>query len=98
MIGYKGLILKAIFDGMVQLLPQVDLVSVAEEGVILSVDKHPIQVLGELGVHVKLEDVLLVGKLFEISKGHILEGLPPKSLFVLDLWQNVKRIQNRKSN
>lgn len=58
----------------------------AEEGVILSVDKHPIQVLGELGVHVKLEDVLLVGKLFEISKGHILEGLPTKSLFVLDLW------------
>ena len=58
----------------------------AEEGVILSVDKHPIQVLGKLGVHVKLEDVLLVGKLFEISKGHILEGLSSKSLFVLDLW------------
>ena len=60
----------------------------AIEGVVLPHDQHAVQVLRELGVHVKLQDVALVRKLVEVSERHLLEGTS-HLLLVSHLWKDV---------
>lgn len=45
-----------------------------EEGVILPVDEHSIEVLGQFLIYVEFQDVRFVGQLFKVAEGHFLVG------------------------
>lgn len=58
--------------GVSELLSEVGMVAVGEEVVFLLVhDEHAVEMLGELGVDVELEDVVFRGQLLEIPQTHV---------------------------
>lgn len=76
--------------GVSEFLSEVGMVAVREEVVLLLVhDEHAVEVLGELGVDVELQDVIFCGQLLEIPQTHVFKRPRMRILLLFKLGQDV---------